>query len=117
MRVLSEIRGEEVFDVIADIIDPVANIVSDSDVMEYLRGEAKPDGVDSVEFFANRLRKSLPRLLREHKSDIVTILSKIDGVTYDEYMSQMTLGSLMGDVMAVMTDDGFLAFLSSQEEK
>lgn len=61
---LSDIKGDRVLDVIADVIDPIANIAQDRDVNEMFKRKAVPEGMEAHEFFAGRMRKGMPALLK-----------------------------------------------------
>lgn len=110
---LSDIKGDRVFDVIADIIDPIANMVQDKDVAAIFKREAVPDGMEARDFFAKRMRKGLPVLLKSHKADIIAVMAAIEGVTPGQYAASLDLPKLFTDVMELVTDDAFLDFLSS----
>lgn len=112
---LSDIKGDRVLDVIADIIDPIANMVQDKDVAAMFKREAVPDGMEARDFFAKRMRKGLPVLLKSHKTDIIAIMAAIEGVTPEQYAASLDFPKLFTDVMELVTDDAFLNFLSSQE--
>lgn len=110
---LSDIKGDRVLDVIADIIDPIANIVRDGDVAAMFERKAVPDGMEARDFFARRMCKGLPVLLKGHKADIIAIMAAIDGVTPERYAASLDFPKLFTDVMELATDDAFLNFLSS----
>lgn len=110
---LSDIKGDRVLDVIADIIDPIANIVQDKDVAAMFEREAVPEGMDARDFFAKRMRKGLPILLKGHKADIIAVMAAIDGVTPEQYAASLDFPKLFTDVMELVTDNAFLDFLSS----
>lgn len=110
---LSDIKGDRVLDVIADIIDPIANIVQDKDVAAMFERKAVPEGMDARDFFAKRMCKGLPVLLKGHKADIIAIMAAIDGVTPEQYAESLDFPKLFTDVMELITDDAFLDFLSS----
>lgn len=112
---LSDIKGDRVLDVIADIIDPIANMVQDKDVAAMFEREAVPDGMEARDFFAKRMRKGLPVLLKSHKADIIAIMAAIEGVTPEQYAASLDFPKLFTDVMELVTDDAFLNFLSSSE--
>ena len=112
---LSDIQGERVFDVIADIIDPIANIAEDEQASAMFRREKLPDGMTAKEFMAQRARKALPALLKGHKGDIIAILASIEGVSAESYNGSLNLVKLMRDTTELLTDDAFTAlFLSAQ---
>lgn len=112
---LSNIKGYRVLDVIADIIDPIANMVQDKDVAAMFKREAVPDGMEARDFFAERMCKGLPVLLKSHKADIIAIMAAIEGVTPEQYAASLDFPKLFTDVMELVTDDAFLNFLSSSE--
>ena len=101
---LSDIKGDRVFDVIADIIDPIANIASDETASALFKREKLPEGMTAKAFLLERARKAIPALLKGHKSDIITVLATIEGVSSKEYRASLTLAKLMqlpGPVAAV----------------
>lgn len=112
---LSDIKGDRVLDVIADIIDPIANIVQDKDVAAMFKREAVPEGMESRDFFAKRMCKGMPVLLKNHKADIIAVMAAIEGVTPGQYAESLDLPKLLTDVMELVTDDTLLDFLSSSE--
>lgn len=112
---LSEVRGDRVFDVIAGIIEPVSNIASDNRVMDMFKNEKGSEGMTDEALFVKKLSKAMPALIGGHKDDIVTIMSVINGVTKEQYLKELSLPSLIGDVYAIFTDDDLLVFLQRSE--
>ena len=108
---LSDVKGERTFEVIADIIDPIANIVEDEQVAKALG--TKPKKGTTAQMFMQRMRAIVPLLLKEHRDDIVTILAAIGDTTPQEYLEETNLATLTGDIYELMTDEEFLAFLPS----
>ena len=112
---LSDIKGDRVFDVIADIIEPIANIASDETASALFKREKLPDGMTAKAFLLERARKSAPALLKWHKGDIITILATIEGVSSEDYRASLTLAKLMQDAVELLTDDAFgELFISAQ---
>ena len=110
---LSEIKGERVFDVIADIIDPACNIASDDAVKGlFSRGDGIPDGMSQTDYVMANVRKSVPALMRDHKQDFAAILAATEGVSVSEYLEGLTMPKLLQGVYEIMTDEDLLAFLS-----
>ena len=112
---LSDIKGDRVLDVIADIIDPIANVVQDKDVAAMFKREAVPEGMDARDFFAKRMCKGLPVLFKGHKADIIAIMAAIEGVTPEQYAASLDFPKLFTDVMELVTDNAFFDFLSLSE--
>ena len=110
---LSEIKGDRVFDVIADIIEPCCNIAQDKEASALFdRKQKRPDGVSAKDFVLDRVKRSLPTLMRTHKDDLIAILSSIEGVSPDEYRESLTMPKLIEDMYETLTDEDLLAFLS-----
>lgn len=115
---LSDIQGERVFDVIADIIDPIANIAEDDAASAMFKREKLPEGMTVKQFATQRARKALPALLKGHKTDIIAILASIEGVSAESYKGALTLVKLMQDATELLADDAFTAlFISAQSGK
>lgn len=114
---LSEIKGERTFDVIAAIIEPISNIAKSKEGKELFRKEKLPSGADKTEFAAKRLKAALPPLLKAHKSDIISILAAIEGVSVEEYTKQLDLFKLTKDCTDLLTDKSFISLFPSAQSK
>lgn len=109
---LSQIKGERVFDVIADLIEPISAIASDKEVAKLFKRAACPKDMTPSAFMAERIRKAAPGLLSRHKDDLVAVFATLNGTTKEEYLEGMTLASFFGDLLELLTDEELLAFLS-----
>ena len=114
---LSDIKGDRTLEVIAEIIDPIANIAEDEEASAMFKREKLPDGMTAKKFLMKRVRKSLPVLLKGHKADIIAILSAIEGVSAEEYAGALNLVKLVKDCTGLLTDEVFMQlFISAQSE-
>ena len=114
---LSDIKGDRTLEVIAEIIDPIANIAADEEASAMFKREKLPDGMTAKKFLMKRVRKSLPVLLKGHKADIIAILSAIEGVSAEEYSGALNLVKLVKDCTDLLTDEAFMElFISAQSE-
>lgn len=112
---LSDIKGERTLDVIADIIDPIANIAESDAARALFRKEKLPEGMTAFSFAAKRIRAAVPGLIRESKRDIIAILAIIAGKTREEYTAGMDLVSLTRDLIDLVTDKAFVElFMQAQ---
>lgn len=109
---LSDIKGERVFDVIADIIEPAYNIASDPDASRFFKREKAPEGMDAKEYGLLKAKEVVPALMRNHKHDVAAILATIEGKEVDEYMQEVTMPSLIKGMYEMLTDEDLLPFLS-----
>ena len=114
---LSDIKGDRTLEVIAEIIDPIANIAEDEAASAMFKREKLPEGMTAKKFLMKRVRKSLPVLLKGHKADIIAILSAIEGVSAEEYAGALNLVKLVKDCTDLLTDEAFMElFISAQSE-
>ena len=114
---LSDIKGDRTLEVIAEIIDPIANIAEDEEATYMFKREKLPDGMTAKKFLMKRVRKSLPVMLKGHKADIIAILSAIEGVSAEEYAGTLNLVKLVKDCTDLLTDEAFMElFISAQSE-
>lgn len=115
---LSDVKGERVMDVIADIIEPIVNIGEDKTASELFKRKRVPKGMSARQFMMRRIKESVPVLLRAHKGDVLAILAAIGGTSVEEYSKELTLVSLLKDCTELLTDDVFTAlFISAETEK
>lgn len=115
---LSNIKGERVFDVIADLIDPVANIAQDETASALFKREKLPEGMTAKAFLLKRTRAAIPALLKGHKGDIISILATIEGSSAEKYKEDLNLAKLMKDATELLTDEAFgELFISAQSGK
>jgi hypothetical protein len=89
MRKLSEIKGEEAFDVLAEIIEPAAEIFTDEAVKEALtQGKNKLKAVKVV--------------LKEHKQATIAVMAALEGIPAEEY--EPSLFALPAMLLEVIND-------------
>jgi len=112
---LSDISGDRVFDVIAAVIDPIANIAEDEAAKGLFKRQKVEKDANATQILTNRLRKYLPQLIKNHKSDLIIILSEIEGCTTEEYSKSLTLAKLFKDGCDLLTDEAFMSFFTSSE--
>lgn len=114
---LSDVRGDRVFDVIADIIDPICNIAADDNAVELFKRERLPEGEDAKQYLLKRAKKAVPALLRGHKDDLIAILSSIGGIDPEVYRNALSMPILLKDCMELLTDEDLIVlFTSAQTE-
>lgn len=109
---LSDIKGERLLEVIADIMEPVANIVLDDEVAAAFKREKCPEGVDPRQFTIRKLTVAIPIAIKLHKADIIAVLAAVEGVPSAEYSKNLDIMALFKAVMDFLKDDALLDFLS-----
>lgn len=112
---LSDIKGERTLEVIAEIIDPIANIAEDEKASALFKREKLPEGMTAKKFLLQKARKAAPALLKDHKGDIIAILSAIEGTSPEAYAGALNLVKLIKDTVDLLTDEAFgTLFISAQ---
>lgn len=113
---LSQIKGADAIDVLARIIQPIANIALDKEAMEAIKLKpVEKDGKSPEhirELALQRIREAIPAMLGKHRMDICEIIAAINGKTLDEYINDLTFGKLIKDCMDVLTDNELLSFFN-----
>ena len=109
---LSEVRGERVFDVMADLIEPLCKIATDKQVKALFKQRACPKGMDPRDFML--IQQAGPKIIKAHKDDLIDVLCIIGDLDRAEYVSGMTLMRLWSDVMELLSDEDFVSFLASE---
>ena len=91
MRKLSEIKGEEAFDVIAEILEPLAKVLSDKAIN------------DAIMHGKNKLSAAI-NACKNYKNEIIVILAAIDGKTIEQMKEEITPVSLPKMLMEQIND-------------
>lgn len=98
---LSDYKGEDAIDVLADIIEPAGLIISDEQFKTL--AQKKVGNLAIVKF-----------ILKEHKHEIVEILAALERKTYDEYVGTVTLLTLPVKVIELLNDEELTDFFEQQ---
>lgn len=105
---LSDIKGERVFDVIADLVDPISTIAKDKEATAIFTRAELPEGMTVAEFTIQRLKQSLPLLLKNHKEQIIKIMATINNISEEEYLEGLNIVSMMRDLNDMVSDKTFI---------
>ena len=105
---LSDIKGERAIEVIADLIEPVANIATDKECADLF--SVKPvKGEDKNVSARKHLVRKVPLLLRTHKRDVIQIIATIDGKSVDD----MNLFSITAALIGIVQDEELIELFTS----
>lgn len=101
---LSDYKGEEALDVLADIIDPLSNILTDEEIQSL----SKQEGASMLSI--------VKPAIKNHKKDLIEILARLDNKPVEEYTKTMNLITLPKQVMDLMSDPEIQDLFFSQEQ-
>lgn len=105
---LSEIKGERAIEVIADLIEPIADIASDPKCANLFRGEVKK-GETPREAGLRNLKSKIPYLLREHKKSIIKVLSILNDLPAES----LNMFSILKGVLDMFNDKELIELFTS----
>lgn len=97
---LSDIRGEDALDLLAEIIEPITQIASDTEVAEVYRTKGSKI-VDIVKV-----------ILRNHKKAVLKILALLDGEDPKTYAPSVL--EIPAKLISLFNDPAFADFFPSQ---
>lgn len=98
-RKLSEIKGEDAIDVLADILEPVTSIAADDEIRKAVKA-----GLPKI--------KLIQLALKSHKKDIVKILAVMDGQDAENY--EVNLLELPVRILEILNDETVMSLFTSQ---
>jgi len=105
---LSEIRGERAIEVIADLIEPIADIASDPKCANLFQGEVKK-GETVREAGLRNLKAKVPYLLRTHKHNVIAILAALN----DTPAESLNLFSITKGIVDMFSDKELIELFTS----
>lgn len=97
---LSEIKGDEALDSMADLMDPVVEIMADEEFVKLYQTGAKI--------------KAVAYILRNHKKECKTIMAILDG--QDPETFEPNLFTLPKKLIEILADDEVMELFQSQEQ-
>lgn len=104
MRKLSEVKGEEALDVLAEIIDEVVAIVQDVQISKAYKS------------FGIRNVKTIKLMITRRKKELLSIMAAIDGKPYDEFVESFNLVTLPVMLVDTFNDPDVIALFQSQTQ-
>lgn len=96
---ISDFKNEEALDILADIIEPAAEIFKDKDLVEMITsGSVKMELVKHI--------------IKNHKKSIIEIMAVLEGIPVDEY--QCNVFTLPIKLLEILNDEELVKFFTSQ---
>lgn len=101
---LSDFKGEEALDVLADIIEPLTTIIADKEIQEL----AKVKGTPKIKF--------VKPAIKNHKEEVIYILATLQRQTPEEYEANLSLVTLPMQVLEFINDPEIQKLFFSQAQ-
>ena len=94
---LSEYQGEAALDLLADLIEPAGEIMSDK---------------ESGEVFKKNRFKAIGMAIKNHKNAVMQIMAAMDGVPVEEY--KFNVFTLPLKILGILNDPDMIQFFTYQ---
>lgn len=98
---LSEYKGEQALDMLADLIEPVATIMADPEIERLARS-----GQPQV--------KIIKPAIKNHKKEVIEILAILDCADPSDYASKVNLFTLPAKLLEILNDPDLMSLFTSQ---
>lgn len=98
---LLEAKGEEAFELMADLIDPISEIASDAKILHCIQ--------------TNQKMKAVKYAMKKHKKTLIKILAMCNGVPEEEY--NRTAPEMLAELMAVTNNETVAGLFFSQAQR
>ena len=106
---LSEIKGERAVEVIADLIEPIANIAQDYQNFR-VADDYRKEGESDQEVAIRAFKEKIPDVMKTHKQDFLNILCTINDTSREE----LSVVDIINGVINLANDKDFMSlFLSA----
>lgn len=96
---LSDYKGEDALDLLADIIEPASGIFGDTEFRDAVRGDASRTSIVKM-------------VLKKHKKEILEIMAVIDGEDPETYKPNVL--TLPVKLIDIMNDEEFMRLFQLQ---
>lgn len=110
---LSEITGTRAVDVIAELIQPLADIAGDRENLSPLFNVKPKEGEEQNDAVLRSMKENVPLLLKTHNADILHILSIINDVEPET----ISVPAIVKGVFDLLGDDDFISLFMSAVPK
>lgn len=101
---LSEYKGEQALDMLADLMEPAAVIMADKDISRL----AKAD-VPKI--------KIVKAVIKNHKREVIEIMAILDGEDPKEYAEKVNLFTLPAKLLEIFNDPDLMSLFTLQGQK
>ena len=101
---LSDFKGEEALDVLADIIEPLTEILTDKEIQELSKKKNTP------------VIKFVKPAIKNHKKELMIVLARLNKQTVEEYEKNVSLVTLPIQVLELINDPEVQSLFRSQVE-
>ena len=103
---ITEYKGEDAIDLLADIMEPAGEIIGDPKVEELFTTSGINVGLLT--------RGLIKHILKNHKKALLQIMARLENVPYDEYVKTVNIFTLPKKALEMLDDKELMDFFVSQ---
>lgn len=107
---LSEYRGDDALEVLAELLEPAVEILADADIAAAWR-DKNPNKTRG-----QKQLKAVSIAIKKHKEAVIAILAALDHETPDEYREKINVVTLPKKLLEVLNDKDLRTFFILQEQ-
>lgn len=101
---LSEYKGEKALDVLADLIEPATEIMTDTNIANAVKGGATKIQIAKT-------------VIKNHKKAVIEIMAILEGESPKEYAEKVNLFTLPAKLLELFNDPELMSLFTSQGQK
>lgn len=101
---LSEYKGEQALDMLADLIEPAAAIMADPEIARI--GKSGQPRI-----------KIIKPAIKNHKPEVIEILAILDGADPKDYAEKVNLFTLPAKLLEILNDPDLMSLFTLQGQK
>lgn len=99
---LSDYRGEDALDILAELIEPATEIISDVEIKKIAEEKDRP--------------KLIKHIIKNHKSSLIEVLSILERKNPSEYAKEINVLTLPTKLLELLNDKELMELFSSAEQ-
>lgn len=101
---LSDYKGEQALDILADLIEPAAAIMADKEIANFAKS-GKP------------VITLVKPLIKGHKKEVIEIMAVLEGETPEKYKEKVNIFTLPAKLLEILNDEELMSLFTSQGQK
>jgi|GEM_PF-1551801 len=107
---LSEYRGDDALEVLAELLEPAVEILADKEIAAAWCGNStgKTRGQKQL--------KAVSIALKKHREAVISVLAALEHESPEEYRAKINVVTLPKKLLEVLNDKDLKAFFTSQEQ-
>lgn len=108
MKMLSDYKGEDALDILADIIEPLSVIFADEELQKLQKEQKAGKKIAPIAF--------IKPAIKNHKEEVLSILARIEDKPLEEYKEEVNIMALPLQILSIVNDPMVKSLFHSQSQ-